>query len=38
MAAFIDGIVSECKEMGIDTLSDEEIDTMKNEWGVKNEL
>ena len=33
MAAFIDGIVSECKEMGIETLSNEEIDTMKKEWG-----
>lgn len=33
MAIFIDGIVSECKEMGIETLSNEEIDTMKKEWG-----
>ena len=38
MSVFIDGIVLECKEMGIETLSDEEINTMKNEWGVKNGL
>lgn len=36
MSVFIDGIVSECKEMGIETLSDEEINTMKDEWGVDN--
>lgn len=36
MAVFIDGIVSECKEMGIETLSNEEIDKMKKEWGVEN--
>ena len=33
MAVFIDGIVFECKEMGIETLSNEEIDTIKKEWG-----
>lgn len=33
MTVFIDGIVSECKEMGIETLSNEEIDTIKKEWG-----
>ena len=34
MASFIDGIVSECKEMGIETLSPDEIERMRREWGI----
>ena len=33
MASFIDGIVSECKEMGIETLPPDEIERMRREWG-----
>ncbi len=33
MAVFIDGLVSECKEMGIETLPPSEIERMKAEWG-----
>ncbi len=33
MSVFIDGIVSECKEMGIETLPPEEIERMKAAWG-----
>lgn len=32
MSVFIDGIVSECKEMGIETLPPEEIERMKAAW------
>lgn len=34
MASFIDGIVSDCKEMGIETLSPDEIERMRREWGI----
>lgn len=33
MATLIDGIVGECKEMGIETLPPDEIEAMKAEWG-----
>jgi hypothetical protein len=32
MSVFIDGIVSECKELGIETLPDEELERMKAAW------
>lgn len=35
MARLIDGIVTECKEMEIETLPPAEIERMKREWGVK---
>jgi hypothetical protein len=34
MASFIDRIVSECKEMGIETLPPDEIERMRREWGI----
>lgn len=34
MASFIDGIVSECKKMGIETLPPDEIERMRREWGI----
>lgn len=34
MSVLIDGIVSECKELGIDTASPEEIRQMKERWGI----
>lgn len=33
MATFIDGIVSECKELGIETLDDLELKRIVDEWG-----
>jgi hypothetical protein len=33
MGVLIDGIVSECKELDIETLSPAELERMKNEWG-----
>lgn len=33
MAVLIDGVVSEAKEMGIETLPPEELERMKKEWG-----
>lgn len=33
MSVLIDGIVSECKEMGIETLTPIELDRLKEEWG-----
>lgn len=33
MSTFIDGIVSECKELGIETLPPSEIERMNKEWG-----
>ena len=33
MATLIDGIVGECKEMGIEALPSDEIEAMKAEWG-----
>lgn len=35
MAVFIDGVVSECQEMGLETATPEELERMKREWGVK---
>ena len=32
MSVFIDGIVSECKELGIETLAQEELERMKAAW------
>lgn len=34
MSSFIDGIVSECKEMGVETLPPDEIERMRREWGI----
>ena len=33
MAVLIDGVISECKELDIETLPPYEIERMKNEWG-----
>lgn len=33
MSTFIEGLVSECKELGIETLPPEEIERMKQLWG-----
>jgi hypothetical protein len=33
MAVLIDGVVSECKELGIETLPEDEIRRMSEEWG-----
>ena len=33
MARFIDGIVQECEELGIETESPDELVRMKREWG-----
>ena len=33
MATLIDGVVSECKEIGIETLPEGELQFMKEEWG-----
>lgn len=33
MATLIDGVVSECKELDIETLTDAELQAMKDEWG-----
>lgn len=35
MSVFIEGIVGECHEMGIDTATPEELERMKREWGVE---
>ena len=32
MAILIDGIVSECKELGIETIPSQELERLKNEW------
>lgn len=34
MSVFIEGIVSECHELGIETATPDELDRMKKEWGV----
>lgn len=34
MSRFIDGIVSECKDQGIQTITPDEIEEMKQKWGV----
>ncbi|MBZ9608650.1 hypothetical protein G9F73_012610 [Clostridium estertheticum] len=33
MSVLIEGIVSECKELGIETISNRELEIMKNAWG-----
>lgn len=33
MSVFIDGIVSECKELGIETIPPDELERMKSAWG-----
>ena len=33
MSILIDGIKNECHDLGIETLSDEEIENMNKEWG-----
>ena len=33
MATLIDGIVSECKELGIETLTLDDLENLKNSWG-----
>ena len=35
MARLIDGVITECKQMGIETLPPDEIERMKREWGVE---
>lgn len=35
MSELIDGIVSEAKELGIETLTPDELERIKTEWGVK---
>lgn len=35
MSVFIEGIVSECHELGVETATPEELDRMKKEWGVE---
>ena len=32
MATLIDGVVSECKELGIETLTPRELEVMKQKW------
>jgi hypothetical protein len=36
MALLIDGVVSECKELGISTLTPSELDALKNSWNASN--
>ncbi len=33
MSVLIDGVVQECKELGIETLGDQELSLLKSEWG-----
>ena len=35
MSQLIDGVVQECKDGGIETLTPEELKSMLNEWGEK---
>ena len=35
MSVFIDGIVSECKEQGIETATPDELEEMKQKWGIE---
>ena len=37
MAHLIDGVVSECKEMGIETMPEEELKLLLTEWGTHDE-
>jgi hypothetical protein len=34
MAHFIDGIVFECKQLGIETLPPDELERLKEQWGI----
>lgn len=34
MSLLIDGVVRECKELGIETETPDEIERMKQEWGI----
>ena len=34
MSVFLDGIVSECKELGIETATPDELERMKQKWNV----
>ncbi|MBO5282074.1 MAG: hypothetical protein J6B43_02940 [Lachnospiraceae bacterium] len=36
MSCFIDGVISECKDLGIETLPPEELKRIKEEWGREN--
>lgn len=38
MSRLIDGVVSECKELGVDVLPPEEIESLKNHWRAKDEI
>ena len=33
MSVLIDGVVSECRELGIETMPDDELESMKSQWG-----
>ena len=33
MSRFIDGLVNDCKDLGIETLPEEELESIKKEWG-----
>nr|DAS83810.1 MAG TPA: NinB protein [Caudoviricetes sp.] len=35
MSRFIDGVISECKELGIQTMTPDEIEELKQKWGVE---
>ena len=35
MSVFIDGVISECKELGIETLSPDEVERLKQQWKVE---
>jgi hypothetical protein len=35
MSTLIDGVVSECEEMRIETMQKEELESIKKEWGKK---
>ena len=34
MSVFIDGVVSECKELGIETMTPDELEQLKQQWNV----
>ena len=38
MAVLLDGIVTECKEMGIETATPNELERMKEQWGIKTNI
>jgi hypothetical protein len=35
MAHFIDGIVFECKQLGIETMPPDELQALKERWGIE---